>query len=112
MPKRVYFPVTLLYRCVGMVLQGLLWLYQAVISPFIGAQCRHLPTCSQYAKDALRLHGPLRGSWYALKRILRCHPWATPVFDPVPPVCSGDDQTNADRHTSADGHSSESSCAR
>ena len=112
MSKRVYFPVTLLYRCVGMVLQGLLWLYQAIISPFMGAQCRHLPTCSQYAKDALRLHGPLRGSWYALKRILRCHPWAAPVFDPVQPVCSGDDQTNADRHTSADGHSSKSSCAR
>lgn len=66
-----------------------LWLYQALISPFLGANCRHFPTCSEYAKDAVTLHGPLRGSWYALKRILRCHPWAEPSFDPVPPVQSG-----------------------
>ena len=77
----------------------------------MGAQCRHLPTCSQFAKDALRLHGPLRGSWYVLKRILRCHPWATPVFDPVPPICSGDDQSNADGRTPADGHTAATAVA-
>jgi len=95
-----YLLITLLCRCVGGVLYGLLWLYQACVSPFLGPQCRHLPTCSHFAKDALSLHGPLRGSWYALKRILRCHPWATPVFDPVPPVYSGDYQSNADGHKS------------
>ena len=71
---------------IGMFLRALLWLYQAIISPFLGANCRHLPTCSEYAKDALKLHGPLRGSLYSLKRIGRCHPWAEPSVDPVPPV--------------------------
>ncbi len=73
----------------------MIWLYQACISPFLGAQCRHLPTCSQYAKDAVEIHGPLQGSWYALKRILRCHPWAPPAFDPVPPVSPDGDDTHA-----------------
>jgi len=106
MPKQGHFLLaTLLHRGAGGTLRVFLWLYQACVSPFIGAQCRHLPTCSQYAKDALSLHGPLRGSWYALKRILRCHPWATPVFDPVLPVFSGNDQFNADGRNPADGHS-------
>ena len=111
MPKQgQYVPAMFLNHCVGGALCGLLWLYQACVSPFMGAQCRHLPTCSEFAKDALGVHGPLRGSWYVLKRILRCHPWATPVFDPVPPICSGDDQSNADGRTPADGHSSD--CCR
>ena len=61
-----------------------IWLYRMLISPLLGANCRHLPTCSEYARDALHLHGPLRGGWFALKRISRCHPWADPMFDPVP----------------------------
>ena len=67
---------------------------------------RPMPTSANLftiCKRRVRLHGPLRGLWYALKRILRCHPWATPVFDPVPPICSGDDQSNADGRTPADG---------
>ena len=72
----------------------LVWLYQATISPLLGANCRHLPTCSEYAKDAVKLHGPLRGSWYALKRIGRCHPWADSSFDPVPQVPSDKKQKN------------------
>ena len=66
-------------------LLGLIALYRLFISPLLGANCRHLPTCSQYAKDAVITHGPLHGSYYALKRILRCHPWAKPRVDPVPP---------------------------
>ena len=65
-------------------LTGLIQLYQFCISPLLGANCRHLPSCSHYAKDALKMHGPLRGSYFALKRILRCHPWAEPIVDPVP----------------------------
>ena len=61
-----------------------IWLYRMLISPLLGANCRHLPTCSEYARDALHLHGPLRGGWFALKRISRCHPWAEPMFDPIP----------------------------
>ncbi|MDB2324786.1 membrane protein insertion efficiency factor YidD [Alphaproteobacteria bacterium] len=89
-----------LLTIVALPLRCILWLYQACISPFLGAQCRHLPTCSQYAKDALELHGPLRGSWYALKRILRCHPWAVPAFDPVPPALADDDDDHEDTHAS------------
>ncbi|MEK9717675.1 MAG: membrane protein insertion efficiency factor YidD [Candidatus Puniceispirillum sp.] len=65
---------------------GLIGLYRLVLSPLFGANCRYLPTCSQYAKDAVIEHGPLHGSYYALKRILRCHPWAEPAHDPVPPA--------------------------
>ncbi|WP_238531132.1 membrane protein insertion efficiency factor YidD [Candidatus Puniceispirillum marinum] len=61
-------------------------LYQLLISPLLGSNCRHLPTCSDYIKDALHAHGLLRGSYYAVKRILRCHPGVAPSFDPVPPV--------------------------
>ena len=64
-------------------------LYRLFISPLLGANCRHLPTCSQYAVEALQCHGPLRGGIFALKRISRCHPWAAPAFDPVPRA--GDD---------------------
>ena len=66
-------------------LLGLIAIYRLFISPLLGTNCRHLPTCSQYAKDAVNAHGPLHGSYYALKRILRCHPWAEPKVDPVPP---------------------------
>ena len=65
-------------------LLGLIAIYRLFISPLLGTNCRHLPTCSQYAKDAVIAHGPLQGSYYALKRILRCHPWAEPKADPVP----------------------------
>jgi putative membrane protein insertion efficiency factor len=69
---------------VRLCLTGLIQLYQICLSPLLGANCRHLPSCSHYAKDALNMHGPLRGSYFALKRILRCHPWAEPMVDPVP----------------------------
>ncbi len=65
-------------------LTGFIQLYQFCLSPLLGTNCRHLPSCSHYAKDALNMHGPLRGSYFALKRILRCHPWAEPMVDPVP----------------------------
>jgi putative membrane protein insertion efficiency factor len=59
--------------------------YQLAISPLMPASCRHLPTCSQYAIEALRVHGIFKGSWLAFRRIIRCHPWGTHGFDPVPP---------------------------
>lgn len=46
--------------------------------------CRYTPTCSQYAVEAIKKHGPFRGFWLALKRILRCHPWGGNGYDPVP----------------------------
>ena len=80
------WPALNMQQAVAKVLLGLIGGYRLFVSPFLGANCRHLPTCSQYAKEAITVHGPLRGSYYTLKRMLRCHPWAKSTFDPVPPV--------------------------
>ena len=58
--------------------------YRACISPLTPPSCRYTPTCSEYAIQALHKHGPLKGSWLAIKRILRCHPWGGSGYDPVP----------------------------
>lgn len=71
-------------RIVVAPLVGLVRLYQLAISPFLGRSCRFHPTCSEYAIDALKRHGPGRGLWLAIRRIGRCHPWHPGGFDPVP----------------------------
>ena len=58
--------------------------YRYFISPWLGYNCRYTPTCSAYAIQAIETHGALCGSWYALRRILRCHPWCNGGHDPVP----------------------------
>ena len=58
--------------------------YQRFISPLTPPSCRFTPTCSQYALEALRKHGPLRGLYLTVRRILRCHPWGGSGYDPVP----------------------------
>lgn len=58
--------------------------YRHYISPYTPPACRFTPTCSQYALEALRKHGPLKGTWLAARRILRCHPWGGSGYDPVP----------------------------
>jgi len=58
--------------------------YQRCISPLTPPSCRFTPTCSQYAVEALRKYGPFKGSWLALRRLLRCHPWGGSGYDPVP----------------------------
>ncbi|UCH13093.1 MAG: membrane protein insertion efficiency factor YidD [Bacteroidales bacterium] len=60
-------------------------IYQYTLSPLMPASCRHLPTCSQYAIEALKIHGILKGGWLTFRRVIRCHPWGTHGFDPVPP---------------------------
>ena len=67
------------------LVQQLIRLYQRAVSPLLGPRCRFYPSCSQYALEALEVHGMLRGSWLALKRIGRCHPLHAGGFDPVPP---------------------------
>ena len=63
--------------------------YKAVISPLLPPACRFTPTCSQYAIEALKVHGPLYGSWLAFRRLLRCHPYGPSGEDPVPPPRPG-----------------------
>lgn len=58
--------------------------YQRCISPFTPPSCRFTPTCSEYARQALIKHGPIKGTWLAIRRLLRCHPWGGSGYDPVP----------------------------
>mgnify|MGYP006287859433 CR=1 FL=1 len=69
---------------VSRALRGLIRLYQVTLSPLVGNRCRFYPTCSQYADEAIAVHGPLRGSWLAVKRLCRCQPFCQGGFDPVP----------------------------
>jgi len=70
------------------ILRGLVlipvYIYRYVISPITPASCRHVPTCSEYMVESVRIHGPGRGFWMGLKRLSRCHPWGTSGYDPVP----------------------------
>jgi putative membrane protein insertion efficiency factor len=63
---------------------GAIRLYRVTLSPWLGRQCRYLPTCSVYAEEAIARFGARRGSWLALKRLGRCHPWGGSGYDPVP----------------------------
>lgn len=71
--------------------------YRLLWSPWVGHNCRYQPTCSAYALEALEKHGGLRGSWLALRRISRCHPWGGTGYDPVPPGPRANDKDGADR---------------
>jgi putative membrane protein insertion efficiency factor len=64
--------------------RGLIKVYRYTLSPLVGYHCRHLPTCSEYADEALARHGLWGGGWMTLARILRCNPWGTSGIDRVP----------------------------
>lgn len=66
------------------LLLGTIRLYQYVLSPWVGNQCRFHPTCSEYAHEAIVRHGSVLGGWLSLKRLARCHPWHPGGSDPVP----------------------------
>lgn len=74
----------LVLKVLGMVLILPIRIYQRCISPLTPPACRFTPTCSQYAVEAIRKHGPFKGFWLAVKRISRCHPWGGSGYDPVP----------------------------
>jgi len=82
------------------ILRVLIKGYQWLVSPVLPGSCRFYPTCSSYALEALDSHGPLKGGWLGLKRILRCHPWNDGGYDPVPPGHKG---PNHDHNHVADG---------
>ena len=65
------------------VLQGLIRVYQLLLSPILPPSCRFLPSCSDYAAEAIRRHGPIAGLGLAARRIARCHPWGSGGYDPV-----------------------------
>ncbi|NOU23923.1 MAG: membrane protein insertion efficiency factor YidD [Methylotenera sp.] len=66
------------------ILIFLLKAYQVLLSPFLGQQCRFYPTCSQYGLEAIHKHGAIVGSYYTIRRLLRCHPWHAGGHDPIP----------------------------
>ena len=66
------------------LLRALLRGYQLLLSPLVGPACRFAPSCSEYAREAIALHGPGYGSWLAIRRLSRCHPLGGAGFDPVP----------------------------
>lgn len=72
------------------LLIGLLKIYRAVISPIYGQVCRYYPSCSAYALEAVQVHGAVRGSWLAGRRLSSCHPWAAGGYDPVPGTPAAD----------------------
>ena len=69
---------------VARLLMGLIRLYQLTLSAFVGRSCRHLPTCSEYTRQAIAAHGAWAGFWLGFFRVFRCHPWGTHGLDPVP----------------------------
>jgi putative membrane protein insertion efficiency factor len=69
--------------------RGMVKTYRYTLSPLVGFRCRHLPTCSEYADEALMRHGLWAGSWMTLGRLARCHPWGTAGVDFVPAALPG-----------------------
>ncbi len=71
-------------RIISSILLLLIQFYQHSISPLLPPACRFVPTCSQYAIEAIQKYGPFKGSWLTIKRLLRCNPWGGSGYDPVP----------------------------
>ena len=76
-------------RVIAFVLLLPLRAYRRYLSPMMAPHCRYSPTCSAYAIEAVETHGPVRGSWLALRRVGRCHPFHAGGLDPVPMTSSG-----------------------
>jgi len=75
---------TWIKQAIGWVMIKLIRFYQLAISPYLRSSCRYTPTCSQYYIEAVKKHGPFKGSYLGIKRLLSCHPWGGHGYDPVP----------------------------
>jgi len=73
-----------LSNVVKFILLSLIRLYQILLSPFFGKQCRFNPTCSKYSEEAINKHGSYKGLILTIKRLFKCHPWGASGHDPVP----------------------------
>ncbi len=71
--KIVTYPLILLVR-----------VYQLIVSPMLGSNCRFMPTCSEYALESLKTYGLIKGTYLTIKRIGKCHPWGSNGYDPIP----------------------------
>lgn len=71
-------------RLIGFAIRAAIRTYQLLVSPIFPPSCRYMPSCSHYAAEAVARHGPWRGSWLAVRRLSRCHPWGGSGYDPVP----------------------------
>ncbi|MCE9684220.1 membrane protein insertion efficiency factor YidD [Halomonas alkalisoli] len=102
----------LLARGLGLLLLGLVKLYQIILSPLLGPRCRFWPSCSHYTAEAIQVHGPLKGGWLAARRIVRCHPGSKGGIDPVPGgpserLCRDDPELDDDFRCRCTGHAAE-----
>ncbi len=88
-----------------LLLRTLIQGYRLLISPVLPPACRYLPSCSDYAGEAIEKHGALKGSWLAIRRLARCHPWGGSGYDPVPNALHLDHlaDPDADRHVAGAG---------
>ena len=83
-PDAVHLYMKWLNRIFSAFFIFLIRIYQVAISPYLGSNCRHTPTCSHYTVAAIKEWGFVKGTWLGMKRIARCHPWGTSGYDPVP----------------------------
>jgi putative membrane protein insertion efficiency factor len=73
-----------IFRILSLPVIVIIKLYQWIVSPWLGSKCRFTPTCSQYAIEALKKYGIIKGGWLTIRRIIKCHPWGPHGHDPVP----------------------------
>ncbi|NDL69387.1 membrane protein insertion efficiency factor YidD [Halomonas alkaliphila] len=94
-------------KALAMVMIGFIKVYQYTISPLLGPRCRFWPSCSSYTIEAIQVHGPIKGGWMAIKRIIRCHPGSAGGIDPVPggrseQLCKEDPDLTVPPHSKCD----------